>query len=138
MRSGYNTRSGYGAGREERCGLWVITELGLSSTRISSLETRVTNNENGIATNAVTLDSSGSAVCPSGMSATSDFTCMLLEQAAALSLGGMSCGKCRRTSRARATKKTTRRRRSWICKETKNGGLSKQTGVHKNRTRHAP
>ena len=131
MRSGYNTRSGYGAGREERCGLWVITELGLSSTRISSLETRVTNNENGIATNAVTLDSSGSAVCPSGMSATSDFTCMLLEQAAALSLGG-------RTSRARATKKTTRRRRSWICEETKNGGLSKQTGVHKNRTRHAP
>ena len=112
MRSGYNTRSGYGAGREERCGLWVITELGLSSTRISSLETRVTNNENGIATNAVTLDSSGSAVCPSGMSATSDFTCMLLEQAAALSLGGMSCGKCRRTSRARVTEKTTRRRRS--------------------------
>ena len=70
MRSGYNTttRSGHGAGREERCGLWVITELGLSSTRISSLETRVTNNENGIATNRVSLDSSGSAVCPSGMS----------------------------------------------------------------------
>jgi hypothetical protein len=50
-------------------------ELELLNTRVGNLETRVLNNENGVQNNANTIVA-GRIVCPSGMTATSAFSCM--------------------------------------------------------------